>query len=124
MVLSLGVAHLVIKKFSKCEKPLTAVQISHISRTPLPLVYQILNELVDSGVFSGIKTEAQKELTYQPACDINVLTIQYVIEALEKRGLSDLPVAGTKELRLLSETLKSFENEIEKSPANKLLKNI
>jgi membrane protein len=123
-LLSLQTSHLLIKNFSDGHKPLTAMQISHTLETPIRLVSQILYELVESGITSEIKTEENKEFAYQPARTINVLTIKYIIDALEQRGVDNIPVAQTKELKTLSETLQTFNDTIEKSPANRLLKDI
>ncbi len=62
--------------------------------------------------------------TTQPALDINLLTIKYIIDALDKKGVSHIPVAHTEELEALSETLKELGDAIKRSPANKLLKDI
>lgn len=123
-LVSLQIAHLLIKNFSNGYKPLTATQISHTLEMPIRLVNQIIYELVESGIASKIKTEKYKEFAYQPARTINVLTIKYILDALEKRGIDNIPVAQTKELKTLSEALQTFSNTIEKSPANKLLKDI
>ncbi|MHC4182649.1 MAG: YihY/virulence factor BrkB family protein [Planctomycetota bacterium] len=123
-LLSLQTAHLLIKNFSNGYKPLTAIQISHTLDIPIRLVSQILYELVESGIASGIKTEEYAEFAYQPARTINVLSIKYIIDALEQRGIDNIPVAQTKELKTLSETLQTFSDTIEKSPANRLLKDI
>jgi membrane protein len=123
-LLSLQIAHLLIKNFSDGQKPLTAIQISHTLETPFRLVSQILYELVESEIASEIKTEKYKEFAYQPARTINVLTIKYIINALEQRGVDNIPIAQTRELKTLSETLQTFSDTIEKSPANRLLKDI
>ena len=123
-LLSLQTTHLLINNFSNGHKPLTANQISHSLEIPIRLVNQILYELVECGVAVETKTEEDQEFAYQPARTINVLTIKYVIDALEQRGTDNIPVAQTEELKTLSETLQTFNDTIEKSPANRLLKDI
>lgn len=123
-LLSLQTAHLLIKNFSNGHKPLTATQISYTLEVPIRLVHQILYELVECGVAAETRTKEYKEFAYQPARTINVLTIKYVIDALEQRGADNIPVAQTKELKTLSETLQTFNDTIEKSSANKLLKDL
>ncbi len=123
-LLSLRTVHLLIKNFSRGYKSLTAVQISHTLKMPVRLVRQILYELVESGVVSETMTGKYKELSYQPACDINMLTVKYIIDALEQRGSVNIPFAQTEEVKALAETLRTFGETIEKSPANKLLKDI
>jgi membrane protein len=87
-------------------------------------VHNILFDLVASGLVSETQTNQDKEIAYQPARDINRLSIQYVLEALEKSGTDSIPVAQTEDYRALSDALKHFRDAMQKSPANKLLKDI
>ena len=123
-LLSLQIAHLVISTFSKGEMPLTASKISRVLEIPIRLVQQLLDELVESGIFSIAEIKGNKELAYQPARDINIITINSIIKTLEQKGVDNIPVAQTPELQSLSEVLSTFSAEIEKSPANLLLKDI
>lgn len=123
-LLTLQTAHLVIKNFSCGHKHLTAREISNALSIPINLVRQIIHELIECGIISEIRAEKNKESEYQPACTINVLTVKYIIDAIEQRGVATLRVAQTKELETLSETLKAFNDRIENSPENKLLKDI
>jgi membrane protein len=91
---------------------------------PIRLVHNILYDLVESGLVSETRTNEDKEIAYQPARDINKLTIQYVLEALEQSGTDTLPVAKTEGHQALSDALKNFSEAKENSPANKLLKDI
>jgi len=123
-LLSLQTAHLIIKNFSNGQKPLTANRISHTLEIPIRLVHQILYELVKCGVAAETRTDESQGFAYQPARTIDTLTIKYVIDALERRGTDNIPVAQTQELKTLSETLQTFNDTIEKSSANRLLKDI
>ncbi|MGD8738900.1 MAG: YihY/virulence factor BrkB family protein, partial [Desulfobacterales bacterium] len=123
-LLALQIAHLLIKKFENGDRPLTDSQISAQLEMPIRLVHDILFDLVESGLVSEIKTQADKEFAYQPARDINNLTIQYVLEALDQKGTDNIPVARTKDYQALSDALQNFSEAMEKLPANKLLKDI
>jgi len=123
-LLALQITHLITKNFSHEVKPLTANQISHALEIPFRLVHQLLYELVECGIAVETKTEEDIEFAYQPACTIDLLTIKHVIDALDKSGTDDIPVAQNRELKILSNALNTFNDTIEKSPANKLLKNI
>ena len=123
-VVALRVVHLVIKNFSEGKKPLTATQISQILEMPIRLLRQILYELVECDIISETKTEDYKEEGYQPARDTDAFTVEYVINALEKRGIDSIPIAQGRELTVLTATLQTFEDVISKSPGNKLLKDI
>ncbi len=123
-LLSLQISRLIISTFLKAEPPLSAFNISKTLEIPIRLVQQILDELVETGILSDTEVKKNKEISYQPARDINAITINSVIEALEQKGVDNIPVAQTAELKHLSESLKTLNDEIEKSPANRLLKDI
>jgi membrane protein len=123
-LLTLQVAQLLIKKFENGDRPLTDSQISAKLEMPIRLVHNVLFDLVESGLMSEIKTQADKEFAYQPARDINNLTIQYVLEALDQKGTDNIPVARTEDFKALSAALKKFREAMESSPANKLLKDL
>jgi membrane protein len=123
-LLTLQVANRVISTFSKGKMPLTASNLSQALEIPIRLVQQLLDELVESEIFSIAEIKENEKLAYQPARDINIITIKSIIEALEHKGVDNIPVAQTPELQSLSEVLSTFSDEIEKSPANLLLKDI
>lgn len=123
-LLSLQISHLLIKNFSKGEKPLIAAEIANTLEMPIRLALLILHELVESRIVSAININGDKDPSYQPACNINLLTVKYIIEALEQRGVDSIPVAQTDELKKLSETMKTFWKEIEMSSSNRLLKDL
>lgn len=123
-LLSLRVVQLLVKNFAKGKEPLTLSGISHALEIPTRLLRQILFELIEAGVLIETLTQEVKEPGYQPAVDIDVITIKYVISALENRGVADIPVLQGKELCALTDDLKAFENAIDKSSANKRLKEI
>lgn len=123
-LITLQVAHALVSSFHKGEKALTATDLSHILDVPIRLVRQILYELVESGVASEVKPEENKTVAYQPARDIDQLTIESVIEAIERRGSDTIPIAKTEQFQKISTSLRTFDDEIRKSSSNKLLKNI
>ena len=123
-LLTLQITHLLVKKFENGDRPLSDSQISAQLEMPIRLVHHILFDLVQAGLVSEIKTTVDKKTAYQPARDINKLTIQYVLGALEQSGTDMIPVAKTEDYQALSDALKNFGAAMEKSSANKLLKDI
>ena len=123
-LLSLRISHLVISRFLNAETALSAFKISKALEIPIRLVQQILDELVEARILSHTEIKENKDVAYQPARDINTIAVNTVIEALEQNGDDNIPVAQTAELSHLSEALKTLNEEIEKSPANRLLKDI
>ena len=116
-------AHL-IKNFIKGERPVTAREISDKMEIPLRFVNEIIFELNESNIISAAEIEGDGEHGYQPAIDINVLTIQYVINAMEKRGINEMPFTGNTEFAHLSASMDAFGKKIEQLPDNKLLKEL
>jgi membrane protein len=123
-LVSLRIVHLLVKNLSRGNKALTATQISHKLEVPIRLVNEILYELVESGIVSEAKQDDEKTVAYQPAQDLEKLTVKYVIDAMEQRGSDNIPVVKSEELDKISESLKAFDQAIEKSPANIPLKDI
>ncbi len=123
-LLSLRIVHLLIKQFLNGEKGWSAAQISHNLEIPIRLVQQIIFELISSGILSEVKFSESGEVGYHPARDPDTMTIKYVIDALERQGSDNIPVAQSEELDRLSESLKVFSDLIEKSSANRCLKEI
>ena len=123
-LLSLRITQLIVKNFTLGLKPFEVKQISQTLEIPTRLLRQILFELVESRILNETKTEDYKEVGYQPAIDIDLMSIQYVMNALENRGTKDIPVVQTKELDILSQSLNSFFDLSNSSEANKLLKDM
>jgi membrane protein len=121
--LSLQFAYLIIKAFANAEKPLTIDDISKKMEIPYFLGSEILEELVESGILVEAKPRSD-EFVYQPALDINILTIEYILEALDNKGITSIPCTHTEELKVFSETLHIFQEKIKQIPENKLLKDI
>jgi len=122
--LSLLIAVTLIKRFAFGEPPLTANKVSDQLDIPIRLVRDILFELTEAGIVCEVKDGTDKQPAYQPARDINQLTIYYVSAALDQKGAGDIPVASTPELAKVQEAMKSFEDLIRRSSMNQLLKNI
>jgi membrane protein len=123
-LLSLLIAHHLIKNFARSDTPLTALQISHQLEIPIRLVNDILFTLEQSNVISDTRIEGSEERRFQPARDISVLTIHYILDAIERRGLNAIPFAHTPEFATLAETVETFGSTVDKLPANRLLKDL
>jgi membrane protein len=123
-LLSLLITHLLVKNFCTGEQPWHVERISHTLEIPIRLVRQILFELAQSGILSEVRKDNGRDVAYQPAIDVAKITVKYVVEALEQQGSSAIPVKQTSELNKLSDCLSTFAGDIEKSPANILLKDL
>jgi membrane protein len=121
---SLQTVHLLVKGFSRGEKPPTAAQIGRTLGMPIRLVQEILDRLVRTGLVSSICRENAHDPMYQPALALDKFTVQFVIDHMENHGTDNIPSNKTPEMEKLSQCLISFQDAIQKSPGNLLLKDI
>jgi membrane protein len=123
-ILSLRIAHVLVQNFSRAEQPLGEIQIAQALEIPIRLAREILHELRAAGVVAQVTLDDERIVAYQPARNPEDITVQYVIDALETRGIDDIPVAKSKELKRLSACLKTFHELIAQSPSNMRLQDI
>lgn len=122
-VLSLQITHLIINNFVLMNKPLSSIEIAEKLLIPIAIVQDLLAKLITSHIVVEFKREEQGgDEFYQPAVDINQLTIAYVITALEQSGqhyLSDI-----KQEQLFMAAVNEFRELMENSKHNCLLKEL
>jgi len=123
-LLSLLLMHSLVKNFCGGKEAETATELSRKLDIPIRLVRQILFELAEAGIASETNKAQNKVSAYQPARDVEALSIKNVINALENKGNDDIPVVQTAQLKKLGNCLADFSTLIEKSNANILLKDI
>jgi membrane protein len=120
----LQIVHLLVKDFSQGKKPLTAEQIAQRLQLPVCFVHDILAKLIQSEVVSETYRSDGKQPTFQPAQTVDKFTVKYVIDTVEKHGSDSIIPLESAAHQKLAECLKSFDDTLEKSPANTLLKNL
>ena len=115
-VIALMIANLVTKRFYNRESSLNVVEISEKLDLPSHLTRIILNEFVEIGIFVEVVTEVDKEIVYLPGVTESKFTVQYLIDAIEKKGINSLPINDTKELihinKLMAEMDKSMDTNL------------
>jgi membrane protein len=123
-LISLQVGHCIVQNFSNARKPLTANQIAMDLGMPIRLVQTTLGDLTDAHILSETESQEDEASAYQPALDINRLTLSYVITALENRGNNQISLPQNETSESLEAALQQFKETIETHPANRLLKDI
>ena len=122
-VLSLQITHLIINNFVLMNKPLSATEIAEKLLIPIAIVHDLLAKLITSHIVVEFKMEEQSvDELYQPAVDINKLTIAYVITALEQSGQHHL--SDIKQEQLFMTAVNEFRQLMENSKHNSLLKEL
>ena len=70
-----------------------------------------------------MKMNIRKDL-YQPALDINRLTVSYVFSRLDKKGIEQIMVIKNKDYDKVISMLEKFDRLIAKSDSNILIKDL
>lgn len=103
--------------FAQSGPPLTAGQIATTLNLPPALARGLIDRLLQANLASAVSPDG-----YQPACDIGLLTISYVLSKLDQNGLAagiaiDAMPGGPE----IEHVLDQFDTIISQSPANQLL---
>ena len=80
----------IVKRFADEKPPLTAEQISEKCNSPSRLTNNILDKLLEIGVVSAtISQDDEREVAFQPAVDIQLITVNYMMSKIDKNGSED-----------------------------------
>jgi membrane protein len=122
-LLALRITQLLVQNFQRGGPPMTPDDIVARIETPVRLVQQVLDNLAACGIISELMGTSDKTIAYQPAKNIDLLTIGFVTEALKQHGNDNLPLLPSPELEALTARMNSLKKEVEKSSDNISLKN-
>lgn len=123
-LLTISIAHVIVKRFMNAENAFTANEISDKLEIPIRVVRQILFDLQESHIISEIRTEEAKTVQYQPAMGVNHISVKFIVDSMEEKGIAELPAASSKDINAIQEVMKYYRGEFETSQANLLLKDI
>lgn len=122
--LILMIMNMIIRNFIMGEKPISAEYIAVNLKIPVRLVREILQDLSSAHLVSIIHENEEKERLYQPALDVNRLTISYVFSQLDKKGIEQIMVIRNKDYEKIVSILGKFDKLITKSDSNILIKDL
>ena len=122
--LSIMIMQIIIRNFSIGEKPLGAEGIGKALKIPVRLARDILQDLTNIELVSIIHANDQMERLYQPAMDINKMSISFVLNKLDRKGSEHKLIVKSKEYESVSSLLEKFEKMIAKSDSNVLIKDL
>ena len=122
--LAILVMNHIIKNFAEGDKPLSAEAISGILKIPVRLVRELLQELGSAGLVSVIHESEHKERLYQPAIDINKLTVSFVMHKFDNRGHENHVFLESKEYYKVISMIEKLDELVTGSESNKLVKEL
>jgi len=122
--LVLMIMNKIIRNFSVGEKPVSGEDIALTLKIPVRLAREILQDLSNVNLVSVIHENEHKQRLYQPAIDINRLTVSYVFSRLDKKGIEQRMVVKNKDYDKVITMLEKFDRLIAKSNYNILIKDL
>jgi len=120
----LMVLYLIVRNFDLGEKPLSAEDISRNLKIPVRLARDILEDLTNAELVSVISEHEDKMRLYQPAIDINKITVSFVLSRIDKKGTHERYDVKSREFERVTEILEKYEMLASQSDANILLKDL
>ena len=123
-LMALRITQLCIKRFVAGEPPLSSEEIASQLEMPIRLTREVLFRLTEGNILSLTDGDDVRERCYQPAQDVDKMTIAFVIDHMEKIGTQNIPVVETPELDALRASLAAFEGSLVSLPENRLLKDL
>lgn len=123
-VIALMICNNVVKNFQSVNKPLTAIEIAQRLDLPVRLARTVINELVEVKLLAEVKTYNDKETAYQPAISDTLLTIKFVINRLDEKGVNELPITDQRELNTINRLMHDLDNVMSDEKGNVLVKDI
>ena len=122
--LSLIIMNNLIKRFVAAEQPVTASDVAIQLKVPIRLVRELLQDLKEVNLVSEVIKNDEKERFYQPALDIEKITVSYVLSKVEKHGVDHVFLEKNQDYEKVISMLETFDNLVVKSNSNILVKNL
>ena len=119
---ALQIMRVLVRKFTHREPALTVYDIASELALPVPTVQTILDRLVKSQLTVELKTDEGENQTYQPALDVGLLNVAFIINALEHCGQNSLP--ETAEIEPSLKVIEELAAELNNGGGSRLIQDI
>ena len=113
------VLKIIINRFCQAQEPISANQIAIDYNIPIRLVHDHLKLLVDTNIISEIYIEQNAERFYQPALDVNLITVHLVLDRINRFGSENFKITDNgafneiwQKLETLQETITAESSKI------------
>ncbi len=123
-VIALMICNKIVKNFSNGGNPLTSIQIARDLDLPVRLARTIINELVETKILTEVNTSRDKEIAYQPAISDSKLTIKFIMDRLDEKGVNTLPITDSSELETINRLMLDLDKVMDNEKGNLQVKDI
>ena len=94
--LTLLITSLIVKRFVNGEKPYTADELSDAYRIPIRITTQLLYQLTEMHILIEVNYgNDERVVHYQPAIDVNRLTVSYLLNRIDQFGSENFKIDTT-----------------------------
>src|SRR5690554_6687406 len=115
----------IVRRFAKELPPLTADQLSERCQVPSRLTHIILDDLLEINVISVTPSlDDERVIAFQPAVDINLISVNYLMEKLDARGSEDFLIDTDDEFHAHWEVLVESRSCMYDSQTDLLLRDL
>ncbi len=118
--LALLIMTAIAKNFERGDDGLTDEVIAERIGVPIRFVVLMLEELKEAKLIHEA-TDDNDDLVFLPSIDVHKLTIEFVVDRLEKQGLDQMAVGKLSEVDALVSALDDLKNTARQSSSNRLL---
>ncbi len=122
--LALLIMHTLIKDFIIGTKPRGSEELSLELSVPIRSVRETLSTLRDADLLTEVYDEVQDKFFYQPAIDVNRMTLSFVLDKLENSGSTHKIVINNSNYRKIDMALINLEVLLATSDSDVLLRDL
>jgi membrane protein len=123
-VIALMIASHVVKNFNEGKPAQSISDISSKLDLPIRLTKIIIAEFIETHIFIEVKTINDQETTYQPAISDSKLTVKFIVNKLDEKGVNELPIENTADLMLINKLMIELDEVLNTSKGNMLVKDL
>jgi membrane protein len=113
----------IVRNFFVGEKPLSAEELAVSVNIPVRLARDILQDLNNINLVSVVQENGAEQL-YQPAIDINKLTVSYIFARMDRKGSSHVTISKNEDYNKVVNLLEKFDKQMALSDNNVLVKDL
>jgi membrane protein len=118
------ISHHLIQRFAKGQPAATARYLAETLKLPPGMTQRAIDDLVEGGLLTATNRANDEPAAYQPAQDPARFTLQFVMEAIDNCGRSDIPMGDGPETRKVSVAMAQLKETLAEQPENRLLKEL
>ncbi|MGZ4036880.1 MAG: YihY/virulence factor BrkB family protein, partial [Bacteroidia bacterium] len=124
-VMAILICNRIVKNFMAGHRPMQLKEICTDLDLPHRLAKLIVSDLVDTGILSEVRPGSEKDdIAYQPGVSDSVLTVKYVIDKLDHRGVNELPISTSDELATIHHIMADLDTSMSNEKGNLLIRDI